>query len=213
MDRPASLQRALLIVRVASRLVPARLRDEWRLEWQGELSAAAQPSALARQSRADNELARHALGSFVDAFWIRQRDVADLKAIDDLRHGFRQWRRQVGFAVTTVGILALSMAASVTAFSVVTQILLRPLPYHDPDRIVTVWERQPATPGRLAVAPGNFVDWRARATSFTKLASAEPVHYDHAGGDCPVVLKTMLVTEGFFDIFGIEPGVRTLLQA
>jgi putative ABC transport system permease protein len=205
MDRAASLQRALLIVRVASRLVPARLRDEWRLEWQGELSAVAQPSASARQSRADNELARHALGSFIDAFWIRQRDVADLKAIDDLRHGFRQWRRQVGFAVTTVGILALSMAASVTAFSVVTQILLRPLPYHDPDRIVTVWERQPATPGRLAVAPGNFVDWRARATSFTKLASAEPYSYDYTGGDRPVVLKTMLVTEGFFDIFGIEP--------
>ena len=56
--------------------------------------------------------------------------------------------------------------ASVTAFSVVSQILLRPLPYPDPDRIVTLWERQPSTPGRLDVAPGNFLDWRARATQF-----------------------------------------------
>ena len=114
-------------------------------------------------------------------------------------------RQHAGFAITTVGILALSMAASVTAFSVVSQILLRPLPYTDPDRIVTVWERQPATPGRLDVAPGNFIDWRERATSFTQLAGAEPYSFDYTGGDRPEVLKTLLVTEGFFDIFGIKP--------
>ena len=173
-------------------------------EWEGELAAAAldppSPPAAARQA-----LVRHALGSFVDAFWIRQRDVADLQTIDDLRHGLRQWTQQSGFVITAVGILALSMAASVTAFSVVSQILLRPLPYHDADRIVTVWERQPATPGRLDVAPGNFLDWRARATSFTQLAAAEPYSFDYTGGDRPVVLKSLLVTEGFFDIFGIKP--------
>ena len=204
MDQQRSLRRALTVIRIASRLVPHRLRDEWRREWEGELSAAASippsPPASARQA-----LVRHAFGSFVDAFWIRQRDVADLKAIDDLRHGLRQWTQQSGFVITTVGILALSIAASVTAFSVVSQILLRPLPYHDADRIVTAWERQPATPGRLAVAPGNFLDWRARATSFTKLAAAEPYSFDYTGGDRPVVLKSLLVTEGFFDIFGIQP--------
>jgi hypothetical protein len=144
--------------------VPARLRDDWRLEWEGELAAAWEDP--------ETPIVRHALGSFIDAFWIRQREVADLRTIDDLRHGLRQWRQQSNFVITAVGILALSMAASVTAFSVVSQILLRPLPYPDPDRIVTVRERQPATPGRLAVAPGNFVDWRARATSFTQLAGA-----------------------------------------
>jgi putative ABC transport system permease protein len=197
MARASSLNHALKIVLVASYLVPSRLRDEWRCEWHGELAATSDTR--------DAGLVRHASGAFVDAFWMRQRDVADLQTIDDLRHGFRQWRRQAGFAITAVGILALSMAAAVTAFSVVTQILLRPLPYPDPDRIVTVWERQPATPGRLAVAPGNFLDWRSRATSFSKLAGAEPYSYDYTGGDRPVVLKTLLVTEGFFDIFGIQP--------
>ncbi len=185
------------MIRVASRLVPHRLRDDWRREWHGELSAAA--------ASPGSQLTRHALGAFVDAFWIRQRDVADLQAIDDLRHGLRQWTQQAGFVVTAVGILALSIAASVTAFSVVSQILLRPLPYHDPDRIVTVWERQPATPGRLSASPGNFLDWRARATSFAQLAAAEPYSFDYTGGDRPVVVKTLLVTEGFFDIFGIQP--------
>jgi putative ABC transport system permease protein len=201
------MQRALSIVRLASRLVPSRLRDEWLREWHGELAAAQpSPSASARQaSEGNRRLIRFALGSFADAFWIRQRDVADLQTIDDLRHGFRQWRQQAGFAITAVGILALSMAASVTAFSVVSQILLRPLPYPQPERIVTLWERVPSADGRQYAAPGNFLDWRARSTSFTQLAAAEPYSFDYLGGDRPHVLKAMLVTEGFFETFGIQP--------
>jgi predicted permease len=192
-----SLDRALTMVRLAAHLVPGRLRDEWRLEWEGELAAASEHSSA--------RLVRHALGSFADAFWIRQRDVADLQTIDDLRHGFRQWRQQSGFVITAVGILALSMAASVTAFSVVSQILLRPLPYSNPDSIMTLWERVPSAAERQYVAPGNFIDWRARATSFTQLAGAEPYSFDYTGGDRPLVLKAMLVTEGFFEVFGVRP--------
>jgi putative ABC transport system permease protein len=197
MSRAQSLHRALLVIRAAARLVPARLRDEWRREWEGELHAAAQYPAV--------PILRHALGSFADAFWIRQRDVADLQVIDDLRHGLRQLRQQAGFAITTIGILALSMAASVTAFSVVSQILLRPLPYHDPERIVTLFERLADTPGRNDVAPGNFLDWRDRATSFTHLAGVDPYSYDYTGGDRPVVVKAVQVTENFFEVFGIQP--------
>ncbi|HWI19144.1 MAG TPA: ABC transporter permease [Vicinamibacterales bacterium] len=189
------LNRAQRIVAIASRLVPSRLRDEWRREWDGELAAAHEHPRLTR----------YALGSFADAFWIRQRDVADLQAIDDLRHGFRQWRQQSGFVITVVGILALSMAASVTAFSVVSQILLRPLPYHQPDRIMTLWERVPSEPQRQYAAPGNFIDWRTRASSFTHLAAAEPYSFDYRGAEKPIVLKAMLVTEGFFETFGVQP--------
>jgi len=191
------LSRALRLVGIASRLVPARLRDDWRQEWEGEIAAAAQHPRLTR----------YALGAFADAFWIRQRDVADLQLIDDLRHGLRQWRQQAGFVVTAVGILALSMAASVTAFSVVSQVLLRPLPYPEPDRIVTLWERRPGMAGRDDVAPANFLDWRARATSFTHLAGVEPYTFDYVGGDRPTVLKSVQVTEGFFDVFGVAPVV------
>ena len=197
MGHPPSLERALSMVRLASRLVPARLREEWRREWEGELTAASE--------HPNTPLTRHAFGSFVDAFWIRQRDIADLQAIDDLRHGSRQLRQQAAFAITTVGILALSMAATVTAFSVVSQILLRPLPYPEPDRIVTLWERLPATPGRNDVAPGNFIDWRARATSFKHLAAVDPYSYDYTGGERPEVLKALKVSEGFFDVFGMDP--------
>ena len=187
------------IIRIASWLVPSRLRAEWVREWEGELAAAEAAGAL--------HLRRRALGAFIDAFWIRQRDVADIRVIDDARHGLRQLRTQAAFAITTVGILALSMAASVTAFRVVSQILLRPLPYHEPDRIITAWERVPSAEGRQYVAPGNFLDWRDRATSFTHLAAADPYSFDYTGGDRPLVLKAMLVTEGFFEAFGVHPLV------
>ena len=194
------------IVRLASRLVPARLRDDWRREWEGELAAAAEQSASCRScgTRSDRSSMRSGSASATSPI---------CRPIDDLRHGFRQLRQQAAFAITTVGILALSMAATVTAFSVVSQILLRPLPYPDPDRIVTVWERLPPTPGRNDVAPGNFIDWRARATSFTHLAAVDPYSYDYTGGDRPEVLKAIKVTEGFFDVFGITPLARPVLQA
>jgi predicted permease len=189
------------IIRVASWLVPARLRREWLMEWEGELAARTSSSI------------RPAFGSFIDAFWIRQRQVADLQTIDDMRHGLRQLRQHAAFAITTVGILALSMAGSVTAFSVVSQILLRPLPYHAPERIVTLWERLPSASGRSDVAPGNFLDWRARATSFTHLAGVEPYSYDYLGGERPEVLKAVQVTEGFFDLFGIKPAAGRFFLA
>lgn len=191
------LTRALFIVRIASQLVPARLRADWQREWEGELAAGADDQQA--------PLVRHAWGAFADAFWIRQREVLDLESIDDLRHGWRQLRQHTGFAATTVGILALSMAASVTAFSVVSQILLRPLPYPDPDRVVTVWERKLSEAGKADVAPGNFIDWRARAQSFSILAAADPYSYDYTGGDRPEVLRALNVTEGFFEAFGTKP--------
>ena len=136
---------------------------------------------------------------------MRQRSIADLKLVDDLRVGWRQLRQQAAFGLTAIGILALGMGASVTAFSVVTQLLLRPLPYPDPDRIVTVWERKADASDLGDVAPGNFLDWRARATSFVGFAGHEPYSYDYTGGERPEVLRAAQVTEGFFDVFGLPP--------
>ncbi len=212
MSTSRSLARALGLVRAASHIVPRRLRDDWRAEWEAELAAADQ-EPLSPKPKVKADLVRHAMGSFVDAFWIRQRDMADLQTIDDLRHGWRQMRHHGGFAFTAVAILALSMAASVVAFSVVSQILQRPLPYPDDERLVTVWERQITSPARLDVAPANFLDWRARSQSFTHLAAGDPWSYDYTGGDRPEVWRAVNVTEGFFDAFGITPLVGRFFLA
>lgn len=195
---------ALRIVRAARWLVPRHLRADWLAEWDGELAAWA---AEGRRG-----LPRRAGGAFSDALWLRQRHVADVAWFDDLRHGCRHLRQHSGFAVTAIGILAVGMAASVTAFGVVTQVLLRPLPYPEPDRLVTVWERRASLEGRQDVAPGNFLDWKARATSFQFLAGAEPYSRDFTGGERPEVWPAANVTEGFFESFGVQPQIGRLFR-
>jgi putative ABC transport system permease protein len=195
---------ARLILSLTAPIVPRQQREDWHAEWSAELAAEAERP---RHSRDDTRrsLLRHALGAPVDALWMRQRAIADLKFADDLRVGWRQLRQQAGFGLTAIGILALGMSASITAFSVVTQLLLRPLPYPEPDRIVTLWQRHADSQTPLDVAPGNFLDWRDRASSFSHLAGAEPYSHDYIGGDRPEVLPSILVTEGFFEAFGLSP--------
>jgi predicted permease len=195
--------RAERVIRLASPIVPSAQRDDWLQEWLAELDTHATRLAAGTGARAS--LMRHAIGAPVDAFWLRQRSVADLRWLDDLRHEGRQLRRHAGFTATAVGVLALGMAASITAFSVVSQLLLRPLPYPDADGIVTLWERPADSTGPTDVAPGNFLDWRARATSFEHLAGADPYSYDYTGGDRPEVIRAVQVTEGFFQAFGLQP--------
>lgn len=199
-----SLRVARALLQLAAPLVPRAQRDDWYAEWLAELEAdAARSRTVGRESRPS--LLRRSMGAPIDAIWLRQRALMDLAIVDDLRVGARQLRQQAGFGLTAIGILALGMAASITAFSVVTQLLLRPLPYPDPDRIVTLWQRQADTQTPLDVAPGNFLDWRDRATSFSHLAGAEPYSRDYLGGDRPEVLPSIQVTQGFFEVFGLPP--------
>ena len=197
MPEDVRLRRALRLVSMAAWLVPSALRADWRREWAGELAAwidDGRPGA-----------SRHALGAWADAAWLRQRHLADLAALDDLRHGWRQLREHAGFTALAVGVLGVGMAACITAFSVVSQILLRPLPYPDQDRVVTLWERQGSSGGRQDASPGNFLDWRARATAFESLAGVEPYSHDYTDGDRPEVWRVSNVTDGFFEALGVAP--------
>lgn len=195
----ADRRAAGFIVHAAAPLVPASLRDDWRDEWHGELAALDDVPLRYRRP------IRRALGAFADAFWLRQRSVADFDWIDDLRHGMRQLMQNRGFAFTAVGILAVGLAATVTMFSVTDQILLRPLPYPDSDRIVTIWETRTASNELLEAAPGNILDWRDRARSFEFMSGVEPWAVDFVGGERPETWRAVKVTAGFFESFGVAP--------
>jgi putative ABC transport system permease protein len=190
---------ARLIVQGAAVLVPAGLRDDWRHEWNAELASLNDIAIRYRRP------VRRALGAFADAFWLRQQSVADFDWIDDVRHGLRQLTQHGGFAATAIGILALGLAATVTMFSVTDQILLRPLPYPNADRIVTIWETRSPSSEPLEVAPGNLLDWRQRAQSFEYLAGVDPWSLDVAGNPRPEVWFSGKVTQGFFESFGVTP--------
>jgi putative ABC transport system permease protein len=190
---------AAVLIRAAAPLVPASLRDDWRREWDAELASLEDVRPKFRRP------VRRAFGAFADAFWLRQRSVADFDWIDDLRHGMRQLLAHRGFALTAIGILAVGLASTVTMFSVTDQILLRPLPYPDGDRIVTAWETRAPSNDPLDVAPANFLDWRARLTSFDVFAGVEPWAVDYVGGQRPETFRALRVTPGFFETFGVAP--------
>ncbi len=187
------------IIRSAAALVPAGQRDDWKSEWHAELAALEDVPVRYRRP------IRRSLGAFADAFWLRQRSLADFDWIDDVRHGLRQLIQHGSFAVTAIGILALGLAATVTMFSVSDQILLRPIPYPDADRIVTISETRAPDNEPLEVAPGNLLDWRERARSFEYIAGVDPWALDVAGQPRPEVWFSAKVTEGFFESFGLSP--------
>jgi putative ABC transport system permease protein len=198
---PASRRMAVAAwcVRVAALLVPDSQRADWQREWHGELASLADLPTRSRRP------VRRAMGAFVDAFWLRQRSVADVDWIDDLRVGVRQLTQHAGFAVSAVSILALGLAAAVTMFSVSDQVLLRPLPYPQPERIVTLWETRAPDETPLDVAPANFLDWRERQRSFEHIAGVEPWSLDVIGDPRPEVWFAAKVTQGFFETFGLDP--------
>jgi putative ABC transport system permease protein len=120
----------------------------------------------------------------------------------DLRQAVRVLTRTPGFAFATVLMLAVGIGANTALFSVIDTVLLRDLPYLEPDRIVTIWEYEKDANARAEVSAPNFVDWKTQATSFDVMAGVEPFTFDYYSGLEPDVWRAGLVTEGFFDAIG-----------
>ena len=94
--------------------------------------------------------------------------------LNDLRYAFRQLLKNQGFTAVAVLTLALGIGANTAIFSVFEAVLLKPLPYSDPNRIFMLWERQPSGDTLNPVAPANFIDWREQSRSFEEMAAINP---------------------------------------
>src|SRR5918993_387021 len=99
--------------------------------------------------------------------------------LQDIKHAVRVLVRQPGVTIVAVFTLALGIGANSAIFSAVNAVLLRPLPYDEPDRLVTLWEKRPAE-GVMdnVVSPADFVDWSKMATSFDGMAAMTVVAAD-----------------------------------
>lgn len=88
----------------------------------------------------------------------------------DIRYGIRSLLKRPGFTAVAVITLGLGIGANTAIFSVVNTVLLRPLPYKEPDRLVSLWENVPQH-GQWRVAPANFLDWKQQNTVFEDVAA------------------------------------------
>jgi putative ABC transport system permease protein len=94
--------------------------------------------------------------------------------IRDIAYGARTFRRNPVFSVVALLTLALGIGANTAIFSVVDAVVLSPLPYPQPDRLLTLWENTHAAGGLSTVSPANFYDWREQSHSFAKMAAINP---------------------------------------
>jgi putative ABC transport system permease protein len=126
---------------------------------------------------------------------------------DDVAFAFRQLRHAPVFALVAVVTLALGIGANSAIFALVDATLLRPLPYAEPHRLVTIWESSSATPRSLA-SPPNMVDWAARNRTFERITAYVPAvgSMVMAGRDGTAqTVSRQWVTPGVFDVFGVRP--------
>jgi predicted permease len=136
----------------------------------------------------------------------------------DLRYGFRSLRRSPGFAATALLTLALGIGANTAIFSVVRGVLLEPLPFAQPDRLVRVWHAQRSGDiERGAVSEPDFLDWRAQsqlAQSMSGYFFADGLSgMDLTGSGAPERLAVALTTPGFFETLGTPAFLGRSLQA
>ncbi len=108
-----------------------------------------------------------------------------------------------GFTIVVVLTLAVGIAANTAIFSVVNGVLLAPLPYRQEDRIVTLWQREPARGvEREETSPASYFDWLEQSRSFEALGMAEPWGHLMIGEGEPEAIRSWIVSPGFFEALG-----------
>jgi len=127
--------------------------------------------------------------------------------LQDLRYGVRMLMRTPGFTVVTLLTLALGIGANTAIFTVVNALLLRPLLYADPERLVMVWQdyRARGGPADEWATPGNYIDWRAEKTLFEQVAVISGWGPTMTGGAAPEPLPGEQVTYEYFGLLGATP--------
>ncbi len=142
------------------------------------------------------------------------RGVAVLEGIgQDVRYALRGYRKSPGFTAVAMLSLALGIGANTTIFTFVNAVLLRPLPYPDSDRLVVLREQPPAGPATVSVHPLNFLEWRARASSFEALALVQTIPLDVIGPDGAEQVTQVQTTADLFRVFGVGPALGRVFTA
>ncbi len=127
--------------------------------------------------------------------------------VQDIRYALRQLRKSPGFAVVAVTTLALGIGANSAVFSVIDAVLLRPLPFHDPSRLVAVRTTEPGRLDDIGVSYPAFLDWRSRNHVFDGLSAFRVDDFTLTGRAEPAHLTGAVVSANMFSVLGVVPAI------
>ncbi|HEY7476150.1 MAG TPA: ABC transporter permease [Vicinamibacterales bacterium] len=127
--------------------------------------------------------------------------------LHDIRYAVRLLVKSPGFTAAATVTLALGIGANAAIFSLVDAVMLRPLPYPESRRLVSIWEVAQDSGDRSVVAPANYVDYVKRARSFSSLAAVQTVGRNLTGEGDPERLTGEEVTASYFDTLGVMPAL------
>jgi predicted permease len=136
--------------------------------------------------------------------------------VQDIRYGLRVLRRSPGFALTAMLVIALGVGANTAAFTLLDHVLLRPLPFNEPQRLVTLFESQPSNGiPRTQTSPPNFIDWRDMSSSFDSMGAYFSILFavNLSGQGDPMRLDTAIVNADVFRTLGVQPETGRVFTA
>lgn len=195
------LYRALL------RLCPAALREEYGDEML---------ATFVRQTTARHGAARTWawIVGLLDVVTTAARAHAEM-AGQDLRDALRTCTRTRGYAAAVVTVSALGVGAATAAFSLADHVLVRPLPFAQPERLVKLWQDQSSRGyPRIELSPGNYEDWRKQSTSFTSMAAFTSNSVNAVTASGPLRFNAAAVTTSLFETLGVRAAIgRTFVAA
>jgi predicted permease len=141
----------------------------------------------------------------------RARDQHGFSWLDgssqDLRYGARQLRKDPGFAAVAILTIAIGIGATTAIFSIVNGVMLRPLAYPHPERLVAVHETYPPDGNASVVTRGVFNHWETHATCFSSIAAARSVLGNLTGANDPERVATLQVSPNYFATLGVQPVI------
>jgi len=195
------------VLRAASPMVPYDLRRDWLREWRAEFAYVASHAARLHRPIPVSLLVR-AAGAIVHAAWLRWDRWRIEMIWQDIKHALRALRRKPGFTATVVLTLAIGIGGNAAIFGAVNAVLLRPLPFADPDQLVRVYKTHFTQPNLIgdSVSPPDVVDYRRDNRSFTDLAAYTESAYPLTGDGPAEQISGAQVTGGFFAVMATSPA-------
>src|SRR5262245_2663445 len=209
------LRASSAVIELLARFVPEWRRDDWRREWLGELHFHAARLAAHRRLTVAAQIGllfRCASACF-HLLWLWKHEWSLDMLTQDVRYGVRMLRRHLTLSLTAIVTLALGIGATTALFSGVHAVLLRPLPYPDPERLVRIFtlDARPGQGNVGNVSVPDAADFERRNHSFDAFGAFNyGGYFTLTGAGEPERVPRLLVTSGYFRSLGAQPAVGRL---